>query len=99
LYLVNLKSQQLVKSYTPRPQSLPKLASFISAVFSSKGDYIYAPTENGNLVIFDTFKGSGREEDSFLKVSEREVLGLSHHPFANVMGVFDDEGDLKLWKA
>ena len=99
VYLVDLKTHKLVKSYTPRPQSLPKLAPFVSALFSPRGDFIYASTENGNLVVFETFKGSGQEEDSTLKVSEKEILGMCHHPFANILGIFDDEGDLRLWKA
>ena len=98
VYIANLKTEKLYKSFTTRSLTSQKIASFVGATFSSQGDYIYAPTEDGQLVIFDTLKSTGKEEEAVLKVSEKEIIGLCHHPFANVLGVYDDEGDLKLWK-
>ncbi len=41
---------------------------------------------------------SGNLECS-LQVTEKEVIGICHHPFANILAIYDEDGDVKFWKS
>ncbi len=37
--------------------------------------------------------------EEIIKIDEREVIGIFHHPQRNILGSMNDQGLLKLWKA
>lgn len=36
--------------------------------------------------------------ESVLQISEREVIGITHHPNRNLIATISDNGELKLWR-
>lgn len=59
------------------------------------GKYIYCIGEDGVLYIFNTASG---ELENVLPISDREVIGVAHHPHRNLLATITDNGELKLWK-
>ena len=57
---------------------------------------MYGLMENGTLVALNSKTG-----DSILnfKMTEKEPLGLLHHPFANALVSFDASGQVKIYRA
>lgn len=66
------------------------------STISHSGKYIYSPTELGTIAVFDTESG---KLESTIQATDREVIGLCHHPFANIIAIYDEEGDVKFWKS
>ncbi|GAB5037580.1 wd40 repeat-containing protein smu1-like [Nannochloropsis oceanica] len=67
-----------------------------AAALSPKGTYAYCAGEDGVVYAFHLGRG---DLESFVKVGEKEVIGVAHHPHRNVVVTFGDEGVLKVWKA
>jgi hypothetical protein len=57
--------------------------------------WFYSGAENGKVHIFDVSSGT---LENTIEVSERQIVGLAHHPFRNTLGVINDSGKLSLWK-
>ncbi|CAG8481252.1 8247_t:CDS:10 [Diversispora eburnea] len=68
---------------------------FITCTVSPQGDFIYCVGEDSILYFFDIHSGKSY---SSLKLSEAEVIGVSHHPFSNIMATYADDGVISLWK-
>lgn len=34
-----------------------------------------------------------------VKLTDAEVIGITHHPFSNIIAVYTDNGQILLWKA
>jgi WD40 repeat-containing protein SMU1 len=51
--------------------------------------------EDGILYIFDAING---QLESVLQITDREVIGITHHPYRNIITTITDDGLLKLWK-
>jgi WD40 repeat-containing protein SMU1 len=73
-----------------------KEGDFLAAALSPKGDWLYGVAEDRMLYCFSLASG---KLEHMLKVSERETIGLDHHPHANLVCSYDDEGNVKLWRA
>jgi WD40 repeat-containing protein SMU1 len=69
---------------------------FTAAALSPKGTYAYCAGEDGVVYAFHLGRG---DLESFVKVGEKEVIGVAHHPHRNVVVTFGDEGVLKVWRA
>jgi WD40 repeat-containing protein SMU1 len=62
---------------------------------SITGKWIYCVGEDGIVYTFDT---AGGQLENILQVSDREVIGISHHPLRSQLMTITDDGQLKLWK-
>lgn len=60
-----------------------------------QGKFAYAVGSDGRLRCFST--RSGEAEASPLRVSDKEMLGVVHHPFRNIVATFGKEGEVRLW--
>ncbi|TPX63116.1 hypothetical protein SpCBS45565_g06846 [Spizellomyces sp. 'palustris'] len=90
-YVLNLRGQ-VVKSVTSGKK---EGGDFTSVTLSAKGEYIYCASEDNHIYCFHS--ESGKSVTSF-KASESEIIGLSHHPFSNIIAVYGDDGVVSLWK-
>jgi len=73
-----------------------KGGDFVTATVSPKGEWIYCVGEDNTLYCFSMATG---KLEHILKVSERETIGVDHHPHFNMLCSYDDEGNLKLWRS
>ncbi|KAI8884318.1 WD40 repeat-like protein [Backusella circina FSU 941] len=68
----------------------------ITAVVSHQGKLCYAVTEDATLYCLDMVTGGLKGEVS---VCQSEVIGISAHPFSNVVAASDETGNIYLLKA
>ncbi|KAJ3118665.1 Serine/threonine-protein kinase smu1 [Nowakowskiella sp. JEL0407] len=106
-YKINIKGQ-LLKTYTlPPPPKAVKNAvalqpAFTTAVMSAKGEYVYCVDESSTLWCFkndgtsnvDSAVGSSEG----LKLRDVDIIGITHHPYSNIVVVYGDDGHVKLYR-
>ncbi|GAB5589826.1 hypothetical protein Unana1_04726 [Umbelopsis nana] len=92
LYLLNIKGQML-KSFT---HSKKAGADFVSAAISPHGDFVYAVAEDSNIYAFNISNGSLVAEN---KLTDSEIIGITTHPFSNILAVYAENGQVLLCKA
>ncbi|KAK4336762.1 hypothetical protein RND71_044064 [Anisodus tanguticus] len=92
MYIMNMQGQ-VVKTFT---NNLEEKGEFICCTFSPKGKYIYAVTENSLLCCFST--QTCKLESSF-KVHDKDIIGIIHHPYQNLIATFAEDGLLKMWRS
>jgi WD40 repeat-containing protein SMU1 len=59
------------------------------------GKWIHCVGEDGVVYSFDAAAG---QLENVLQVSDREVIGVSHHPLRSLLMTITDDGQLKIWK-
>ena len=63
---------------------------------SPKGEWLHAVAEDNMLYSFSVASG-GLEQT--LKVAEKEIIGLTHHPTRNIVAGFAGDGTMVFMKA
>mmetsp|Transcript_99963 Transcript_99963/g.214102 ORF Transcript_99963/g.214102 Transcript_99963/m.214102 type:complete len:526 (-) Transcript_99963:29-1606(-) len=91
LLLMNLTGQVL-KSYSSGKKDK---GDFVAMLASPKGDWLYACAEDHRLYCFSTETGVLEQT---MKVAEKEVIGLTHHPSRNIVAAYSGDGTLAFLK-
>jgi len=91
-YITTLQGQ-VVKSFSSGKMSG---GDFVCATLSPKGKWVYCMGEDGVMYCFNMQSG---QLDHVLRVANKEVIGIAHHPTRNLVATFTDEGLVRLWKA
>lgn len=90
IMLMNLNGQVL-KSFSSGKRD----ADFVAMTLSPKGEWLYAVAEDHTLYCFSVASG---ELESTLKIGEKEVIGLTHHPARNIIAAFSADGTMAFLK-
>jgi len=90
--LMNLQGQ-VIKSYSSGKRDK---GDFVAMTPSPKGEWLYAIAEDHKLYCFSAASGALEQT---LKVAEKEVIGLVHHPSRNVLAAYSGDGTLAFLKA
>ena len=90
IYLMT-QAGQVIKSFQIEKESPP---DFVAACVSTRGEYLYGLGADRKLYCFQM--DTCRLEECF-EVSDKEPIGLIHHPLQNVVGTFGEDGNLKTW--
>lgn len=91
ILLMNLHGQ-VIKTFS---SGRKEKGDFVAMVPSPKGDWLYAVAEDHRLYCFSTASGALEQT---LKVSEKEVIGLTHHPNRNILASYSTDGTLSILK-
>lgn len=91
IYLMNLEGNTIKTFTTGNKDS----TDFVTARLSPKANFLYAVAEDSTMYIFNVLTA---ELMHSLKIHEKEVIGLDHHPFRNLLLSFCTDGSLKIWK-
>lgn len=94
VYQGKISKQEIMNFTIKKSDSEPK-SNIVACCASPKGEWIYA-VDDRNLYCFNCESGL---VEKTINVHEKKAMGVSHHPFLNMMTTFDEIGNLKLWKA
>lgn len=101
VHIMTLKGQ-IVKTFTTTKReaaasgaNVDKPVDISCCCLSPRGNYIYCGTEDSNVYCFDTATGT---MEGTIKVHDKTIIGLHHHPHRNLLASYSDDGTLKLWK-
>lgn len=83
-------SGQLVKSF----EAPAGAADFVHCAVSPRGEWLYCAGTDQQLHCFST--ASGKVERS-LKATEKDLIGVAHHPFRNLVATWGCDALLRLW--
>jgi WD40 repeat-containing protein SMU1 len=93
IYQMDIKGK-IVSKYT-NDKALGQEGTFVCCCLSPKGDYLYAVSEDFTLYCYEV---ATAQLAHFMKVHDKHVNGLTHHPHLNLLGTYSDDGSLKCWK-
>ena len=90
IYLMNFNGQ-LIKSYSTDKH---KKSNFVYCCVSFQGEWLYAVDEDNDLTIFSTMT---TKVNKTLKIHDKEVIGLTHHPHRSILISFALDGNLNVY--
>jgi WD40 repeat-containing protein SMU1 len=91
ILLMNEKGQVLKSFSSGRKER----GDFVAMCLSPKGEWLYACAEDHRLYCFSIETGALEQT---MKVAEKEVIGLAHHPTRNIVAVYAGDGTLAFLK-
>jgi len=84
------KEGQLIQSY-----NVPATGDVVAACMSPKGRYVFVVADDQVLYCFTSEQAS---LEHFVKLHEKDVMGIAQHPSRNIFASFAQDGTLKLWR-
>jgi len=91
ILLMNL-SGQVLKSFSSGKR---EKGDFVAMVPSPKGEWLYACAEDHQLYCFSS---ETADVEQTVKVAEKEIVGICHHPSRNILAVYSSDGTLAFLK-
>lgn len=85
-------SFQIVRTLT---NAVAKDGDFVACIISPKGEFVYAVSEEHKLYCFN---GTSGRVEHVMEISEKDIIGLAHHPKQNIIATYAMDSQLKLWK-
>ena len=70
-------------------------SNFVCATISQSGEFIYAADEDHKVYCFSTERGLLITK---FGTGVEEIIGLEHHPLANILVVYSVDGKVEIFK-